>query len=122
MRAGSRIRFGRRADELGAIFGEEPFARVEHLVHQHPAADAIVVGGDGAREAGGDEDVSHLLGDGGFVGAAGEGVGRKVDGVDFFGGGGGSVAFGSIEERSFDCVPRRAHTARREKGAGLRSG
>src|SRR6202030_3847815 len=73
-----------RANQLDAIVGEEPLVRVEHLVHQHPAADAIVVGRDGAREAGGGEDVAHLIGDGGFVGAAREGVGREVDGVDFF--------------------------------------
>src|ERR1700722_10356224 len=72
------------ANQLDAIVGEEPLVGVKHLVHEHPAADAIVVGGDGARKAGGGEDVTHLVGDGGFVGAAGEGVGGKVDGVDFF--------------------------------------
>src|SRR5579864_3876938 len=75
---------GDRANQFDAIVGEEPLVGVEHLVHQHPAADAIVVGGDGAREAGGGEDVTHLVGDGGFVGAAGEGVGGEIDGVDFF--------------------------------------
>src|SRR6185437_7217750 len=89
-----------RANQLGAILGEEPFTRVEHLVHQHPTADAIVVGGDGTRETGGDEDVAHLLGDGGFVGAAREGVGREVDGVDFFWGAGiGRGGGGAIQER-----------------------
>ncbi len=86
---------GDGANQLDAIVGEEPLVGVKHLVHQHPAADAIVVGWDGPREAGGGEDVTHLVGDGGFVGAAGEGVGGEVDGVDFLvgvrGGAGGKV-------------------------------
>src|ERR1700757_1188864 len=74
------------ANQLDAIVGEEPLVGVEHLVHQHPAADALVVGGERAREASGGENVTHLIGDRGFVGAAGEGVGGEVDGVDFFAG------------------------------------
>src|ERR1700721_305804 len=59
------------ANQLDAIVSEEPLVGVKHLVHEHPAADAIVVGGDGAREVGGGENVTHLVGDRGFVGAAG---------------------------------------------------
>ena len=80
-----------RAQQLDAILGEQPLAGIQHLIHEHPAADAVVVRGSGAREAGGGEDVAHLVGDGGFVGAAREGVGREVDGVDFLAGGSAEV-------------------------------
>ena len=39
-----------RANQLDAIVGEQPLAGLEHLVHQHPAAHAVVVRGNGTRE------------------------------------------------------------------------
>ena len=50
-------------DQLRAILGDDPGIGLEHLIHQLPAADAVVIGRRRPRQAIRDQHVAELLGD-----------------------------------------------------------
>src|SRR6266852_9971693 len=77
-------------DELRAIFGDQPGIGFQQLIHQLPAADAIVVGGRGPRQAARGEHFAELLGDGCLRSAMRESVRREKHVADAL----ASAAFG----------------------------
>ncbi len=77
-------------DQLRAIVSDEPRVGLEQLVHELPAADAVVVGCGRPRQAVHGEHFAELLGDRRFRCAMRERVGRKKYFADAF----AAAAFG----------------------------
>src|SRR5579885_1626998 len=64
-------------DEPGAIFRDEPGIAFEQLIHQLPAADAVVVRSARARQSAKRQDFAELFGDGRFRSAMRESIRRE---------------------------------------------
>src|SRR5277367_3962165 len=74
----------KRPNQLHAVVCQQPFPSIQHLVHQHPTADAIVIGRCRPRKSCSREYIPHLLGDGSVVGAPRKCIRRKVNRADLF--------------------------------------
>src|SRR6185437_9243287 len=73
-----------RTDQLCTIFREPPFTAVQHLIHQHPATDSVIVRRHWSRPSRRSEHIPHLVRNGSLVGPMRKGVRRKIYRINFF--------------------------------------
>jgi hypothetical protein len=76
---------GRHArNQLLAVFRDDPRVRLQHLVHELPAADAVIVGERGPRQAVQCQHIAELFRYGSFGGAMRKRIRRKKHVADVF--------------------------------------
>ncbi len=72
------------SNQFAAVLGNVPLARVQHLVHQHPAANPIILSRSRPRQSRRRKNISHLLRNRSLVRSPRKRIRRKINRLNLF--------------------------------------